>query len=274
MVALVTSLLALGVVAREAGAATQFASSPQVVATFSYRGTYSTSRDLRLVIRVDGVVRYDQPVSARFCGHGCWPDTSVQGRPAVHARNLGPGNHRDVELDLYSGGAHCCTVEQVFIYGAKSKKYVKAERVFGDPSAPLVDLGHDGRYEFESADDAFAYRFTDFAASGLPVEVIAFSHHRFHDVTARYPTLVAHDAHKWLTAFRANAAQHYSDSVGLAAAWAADEDLLGHTALVTRFLDQQAAAGHLNSALGTLEPNGRAFVVALDRFLRRQGYLA
>lgn len=273
MIVLATTMLGVGMVGSPADAATQFASSRHVVATFSYQGTYSNSRDLRLVIRVDGVVRYDRPVRARFCAHECWPDSSVEGRPAVHARNLGPGNRRDVELDLYSGGAHCCTIEEVFTYDATSKKYSEAERVFGDPSAALIDLGQDGRYEFVSADDTFAYRFTDFAASGLPVEVVAFSHHRFHDVTARYPALVANDANKWLTAFRSNAAQHYSDSVGLAAAWAADEDLLGHTALVNRFLNAQATEGHLRSALGSFDPNGPAFVVALDRFLMRQGYL-
>jgi hypothetical protein len=148
-----------------------------------------------------------------------------------------------------------------------------AQRDFGDPSAPLFDLGHNGRYEFESADDSFAYRFTDFAASGLPIEIVALVKGRVVNVTRQYPKLVAKDAQKWLRAFRFEASGGYRDSTGLIAAWAADEDSLGHLSLVRSFLQQQVAAGHLNEAMGTIEPRGRGFVVALDRFLRQRGYL-
>jgi hypothetical protein len=63
---------------------------------------------------------------------------------------------------------------------------------------------------------------------------------------------------------------HYQNSEGVIAAWAADEDMLGHQTLVRRYLNQQAQAGHLNS----LEIKGHTFVVALQRFLKQQGYLA
>jgi hypothetical protein len=57
--------------------------------------------------------------------------------------------------------------------------------------------------------------------------------------------------------------------VGVIAAWAADEDLLGHTRLVSRYLHRQAAAGHLHSSFGA---GGPRFVAKLQRFLRRRGY--
>jgi len=68
-------------------------------------------------------------------------------------------------------------------------------------------------------------------------------------------------------------AQHYRDSVGVIAAWAADEDGLGHEKLVSSYLSQQAAAGHLNSALSPQEPGGQKFIGKLQRFLRTHGYL-
>jgi hypothetical protein len=244
-----------------------------VKATFSYRGSNSDARDLRLVIRRDGNVTYDQLVTAKFCGTECWPAYSSDGASTVHVRDLGAGTTNDVVLDLYSGGAHCCTIEEVFTYDTTTKTYARVERNFGDPSAPLFDLGHNGRYEFESADDSFAYRFTDFAASGLPLEIVAFSKGHFVNVTRQYPQLIAKDAQKWLRAFRSEASEGYSDSTGLIAAWAADEDSLGHLALVRSFLQQQVVAGHLNEAMGSTEPRGRGFVVALDRFLRQRGYL-
>lgn len=256
--------------ASNVGATTQLASSHGVTATFSYRGSSSDARGLRLVIRQEGRVSYDQPVSAHFCGRECWPG---YGQSTIHVRNLGPGDRDDVVLNLYSGGAHCCTIEEVFTYDETTKRYTVSQRDFGDPSAPLFDLGHNGRYEFESADDSFAYRFTDFAASGLPIEIVAFSKGQFVNVTRQYPKLIAEDARKWLRAFRSEASEGYSDSTGLIAAWAADEDSLGHLSLVRTFLQEQVVAGHLNEAMGTIEPRGRGFVVALDRFLRQRGYL-
>jgi hypothetical protein len=255
-----------------AGADTQSASARHVVATFSFRGSDASTKDLRLIIRVDGVERYDEPVVASLCASMCSPDIYGAGRPVVHVVNLGPGNHRDVVLDLFSGGAHCCTIELVFAYDERTGTYRKFERDFGDPSAQLIDLAPGGRYLFVSADDTFAYRFTDFAASGLPIEIMEFAHHRFIDVTRRFPDLVARDARTWRRAFAAQSSQHYSDSVGVVAAWAADEDLLGHEELVKHFLAIQSAAGHLNNGLGNLEPSGHAFVVALDRFLTMRGY--
>jgi hypothetical protein len=176
----------------------------------------------------------------------------------------------DVVLSLFTGGAHCCSVEQVFTFDPARNTYVKTERNFGDFGAEIVDLGHDGRFEFLTADDAFAYAFTDFAASGLPIQIFTFSGRQFNDVTRQYPALVRHDARRWMRLFRKLARDHYRDSVGVAAAWAADEELLGHRRLVNRFLAAQARAGHLNSAIGH---SGTRFIASLRRFLRRHGYL-
>ena len=179
----------------------------------------------------------------------------------------------DVVLELYSGGAHCCSIDQVFSWQPAAMTYVETQRDFGDPGARIVDLRRNGRYEFLTADDSFAYEFTDFAASGLPIEILTFSGRRFHNVTRDYPKLIARDAATWLKAFKSMSSQHYADSVGVIAAWAADEDLLGHSKLVGRYLAQQQRAGHLNSSEPG-EPSGAKFVAMLQRFLRQHGYLS
>jgi hypothetical protein len=189
----------------------------------------------------------------------------------VQVVDLENNGEPDVVLDLYSGGAHCCTVVEVFSFNAATATYVKTEQVFGDPEAKIVDLGHTGHFEFLTADDSFAYEFTDFAASGLPIEILTFANGHFTDVTRSYPKLIAKDAALWLRAFKSQARQHYPDSVGVIAAWAADEDLLGHTKLVKRFLHKQAVAGHLNAPFGA---GGTKFVAKLQKFLRRGGYLS
>jgi len=186
---------------------------------------------------------------------------------------LQPNAFPSVVLDLYSGGAHCCAIEQVFSFVANSATIHMVERNFGDPGVQLVPLGAKGSVDLLTANDVFAYEFTDFAASGLPIEILSFSNNAFHDVTRSFPTLIAKDARLWMSAFGAQASSHYQDTVGLVAAWAADEDMLGHSALVASFLSQQAAAGHLKSALNPVTASGQKYVVALQKFLRQQGYL-
>jgi hypothetical protein len=251
-------------------ATTQTAGAGNVTATFTFQGKVPNFHGLRLTIARGGAVVYDEPVVSKFCEELCWPGPAVGQRPSVQVVDLEHTGEPDVVLDLYSGGAHCCTVVQVFSWGAAASRYVETERVFGDPDARVVDLRHDGRFEFLTADDSFAYRFTDYAASGLPIEILTFAGGQFTDVTRSYPALVAKDAARWLKAFEGMAREHYVDSVGVIAAWAADEDLLGHGKLVSRYLHRQAAAGHLNAPDAA---GGTKFIANLQRFLRRRGYL-
>jgi hypothetical protein len=254
-------------------ATTQTATAGGVTATFSFTGTYPSYKHERLQIAQGGSVVYDQPVVAALCGSGCAPGSASAPPPSVHVLDLEHTGRPDVVLDLFSGGAHCCTIEQIFSVRPGTTTYVKTGRNFGDPGATIVDLRHNGRYEFLTADDSFAYRFTDYAASGLPIQILTFGGRRFHDVTRQYPRMIAKDAAGWLRTFKRMAGQHYPDSVGVIAAWAADEDRLGHQKLVSRYLAEQLKAGHLNSALAPEEPGGAKFVANLQRFLRRRGYL-
>lgn len=259
--------------ASAASAATQTATAGNVTATFSFTGRYPSYSHERLAIAQSGHVLYDQPVTAQLCGAHCAPGSTSAQAPSVHVIDLEHTGRPDVVLDLFSGGAHCCSIEEVLSYDPGTMSYTLAQHDFGDPGDRIVDLHHDGRYEFLTADDSFAYRFTDFAASGLPIQVLTFAGGRFHDVTRGYPQLIASDAAGWLKAFAGMARQHYADSVGVIAAWAADEDLLGHGRLAARYLARQARAGHLHSALSPQEHGGRRFVADLQRFLRRHGYL-
>lgn len=253
-------------------AATQTASRGGVTATFTFTGKYPNYSGLHLTIARAGAVLYDQAVRSQTCGKYCAPGAIGARASSVHVIDLAHTGEPNVVLDLYSGGAHCCSIEQVFTFHPATNSYAKTERNFGDPGERIEDLSHDGHFEFVTADDAFAYTFTDYAASGLPIQILTFSAGRFHDVTNHYPALIRKDATTWLKAFKGMARDHYSDSVGVIAAWAADEYRLGKSAAANRFLHQQARAGHLNSALAPNEPEGQKFVATLQRFLHRHGY--
>jgi hypothetical protein len=270
-VAAVLGALALGVgPIAVAAARTETAHLGAVTATLSFKGRYPRFSDERLSIARAGRVVYNRPVHSALCGAMCDPLSFSGKASAVHAVDLEPGGEPSVVLDLYSGGAHCCSIAQVFSYDPAAGTYAVKEHDFGDPGYRFVDLQHNGLNEFLTADDSFAYEFTDFAASGMPIQILVFSDGRFRDVTRSYPRQIAKDAAGWLKAFKRQSSSHYADTVGVIAAWAADEDLLGHEAMVNRFLRQQAKAGHLNSALGG---GGKRFVTKLKAFLRRRGYL-
>jgi hypothetical protein len=251
-----------------ASATTVRAHARNVTATLSYRGSFPNFRSEKLSISRAGKALYSRPVVSSFCGRGC-ALSSTRSAPAVQVVDLNGDGTPEVLLNLYSGGAHCCYLAQVFSYDPGTMTYARVERNFGDPGYRLASLGGRGHREFVSADDAFAYAFTDFAASGMPIQILGFSGGRFTDVTRQNPKLVVADAAKWLKAFRSTARHGYADSVGVVAAWAADEYLLGKRASADRQLRSWAAAGRLKSSDG---PGGAAFVAKLQTFLAKDGY--
>ncbi len=272
--ALVTVIVAATclIAAPTALATTQTAQAGNVTATFTFQGKFPNYTGQTLEIAQGGTVFYDEPVTSKFCGDECAPLSAVTSKSAVSVVDLEHDGQPDVVLDLYSGGAHCCTIAQVFSFDPGTMTYGETETNFGDPGARIVDLRHNGRYEFLTADDTFAYEFTDYAGSGMPIKILRFTNGGFLNVTRNFPRLVAKDAAFWLKSFKGMAGDGYQDSAGVIAAWAADEDRLGHVKLVNTYLAQQAKLGHLNSPLYP-QASGQRFIVKLKRFLRAHGYL-
>jgi hypothetical protein len=261
------ALLLLAAPAALAKTTVQTASAGGVSATYTFHGSYPNFSHESLVIKRSGQVAYDQAVAyPGLCGSICAPGSTNAKYPSVQVKDIEHDGSPDVILTLYSGGANCCLLEQVFWYDPGTMTYFRAERDFGDYGANLEDLSHNGIDEFVGANPVFKYEFTDGAASGEPVQVLTFSAGKFKDVTRKYPKLIAKDAAKWLKAFKGN----LQDGDGLIAAWAADEDELGHSAQVASYLQKEAKAGDLRSPL---LPGGEKFIKHLDSFLRKQGYL-
>jgi hypothetical protein len=247
-------------------AVTQVTSSGNLTVTFTFRGAFPEFSGLHLQIVRGGQVLYDAPVSSRLCPNPCTPgDPSAHGRSA-RILNLESHHLPDVLLGLYTGGAHCCFVDQVYRFDPGTLTYVKTEHYFGNAGARIRDLHHDGHLEFVSTNDAFYYRFGSFADSGAPVQIWSFKAGRFTDITRRFPGVIRRDAALWWKLFM----HHHDAGQSLIAPWAADEDLLGHRALVKKTLARQLALGHLN---GGLISSGRRYVAALQKFLHQQGYV-
>ena len=195
-----------------------------------------------------------------------WPAYGQTGRNSVQLADLDGDGRPEVLLWLYSGGAHCCFSVRVFQVGGSTVR--RSAHAFGDPGARLRRIG--GRLLFVTADDRFAYAFTSFAASGLPVQVLRWRQNRFVDVTRAHPGLVRADRDAWWRYAKPVLRQRDGDARGLLAAWAADQCLLGRRAAARAELARLLRAGKLS---GPSEwPRGRAYVNALWKLLRRLGY--
>jgi hypothetical protein len=253
---------------------TQTVSGGAVTATYTYtqksdKYGFLTFSHQTLQISRGGQVLYSKPVTAPECDSGCAPLDNLGGpgqSNSVHVLDLDASGEPEVLVDLYTGGAHCCAIAEVFAYSAATNAYALTSKDFGDPAWEIQNIGPGGQPLFVSADDYFAYAFTDYADSGLPIQIWSFGSGRFQDVTRSYPTLIAKDAAMWWKAFRHN----YANGEGLIAAWAADEELLGKNAVVQSALKRQARLGHLR---GGFSSHGKKFVRDLNKFLRRRGYI-
>jgi hypothetical protein len=222
---------------------------------------------LHLKIIRNGRTAYDQPVRWGGCGDFCVTTKVPPSQKPLFVGALQSGAEPAVVVGLFTGGAHCCFVDQVFAYASARRTYVKTQHNFLDAGAVIQRLG--GKVVFKSADARISEDgLTDYADSGAPLQIWQFSRGRFIDVTRSYPALVKADAARWLNAFN----HHISNGVGLIAAWAADEDLLGNSRLVGSELNSLARQHKLHSALGLPHNSETRFVAELEKLLRELGY--
>jgi hypothetical protein len=222
---------------------------------------------LRIRIRRGGKLLVDRPVPVASRS-----DVLLLGKGVLQARDLDGNGEPEVLLDLYTGGAHCCTYSLVWRYRASQNAYVRTAHSWGDVGFRLVDLDHDGRPEFQSADDRFAYAFAAYAASFFPVQIWTYRSGAFTDITRRYPTAIAADRRTLLREYRRLRTQRGVNLRGLWAAYMADSYLLGRGSAAWRAVEAALRRGELRGSPGDGWSSGRLYVTALRRFLIRLGY--
>ena len=247
------AVLAALIVPAVASAASQTASAGGVTATLSYQGQVGPElQHETLTITAPGMATYSEPVPAQGCFNVCDPASAH----SVHVLDLYGTGEELVVLDLFTGGASCCGMEDVYVPSASIGTWVVTSRNFGQDGAGIEQLG--GQWRFLSGDNAFACEFSFCAATPLPLRVWSFTADAFHDLTRQYPALIRRDAAQLWRLYQ----RHLEDGAGVIAAWAADEDHLGLQQRVATVLAQQVGEHHITAS----------FVRQLQRFLKRHGY--
>ena len=276
LVSLVPLTLAL---ASAAGAApvphTETADYGPVHAELSYlydADAFDSTRfqDVRVRIVRAGTTLVDASVAPRCQGCLAWPAGSASS-PSLRALDLDGDGEPEVLIDLYTGGAHCCFYSRVYHFTGSG--YALVSHLWGDPSYSLRDLNHDGRPEWLTRDDRFAYAFSCFACSALPVRIYRYRAGVFTDVTRRFPALVRKDA-KANWRFYLQNVRHHFDTSGFLPAYLADEELLGRGAIGwKRVRGAVAKPAFVRDVSDARWKNRGRYLLALRRFLVRTGYI-
>jgi hypothetical protein len=258
-----------------ASAATETAGAGPVTATLSYDKSDDYKYEhLHVKIARDGAVAIDEDVKSPECTNLCWPANAPAGKsPSIEVRDLDAGGEPEVLLHLYTGGAHCCSIAQVYSLtpGGPAPGYTKQEHNFLDPGYTVKDLNGDGTPEFSSADGRFAYAISSYAGTGMPVQILRFENGDFADVTGEFPKLIKADSkHYWKQYRRYIRKSPPGNDPGLGglAAWAADEYRLGHGKRVERELRTALKRGWLDGPAGS----GKRAVRSLHTLLDQAGY--
>ena len=179
-------------------------------------------------------------------------------------RDIDADGEPEVIIDLFTGGAHCCSILSLYRWDEAAQAYSSFKYNFGDPGFVLRDVENDGKVEFHSADPRFAFAFTSFAESRFPIQIFEFTAGDLEDVTLRYPALIREDAAEHRKAFREMRAEG-ADGKGALAAFLADKYRLGEAAQGRRQVRRALKRGGLKRA-------ERRFLRKMPRRLKRWGY--
>lgn len=263
-------------------AKTETASSGAVAATLTYTmASEWEASDVRVSITRDGAaaaVARDGLVAAgcRMC-RGAIPVGGFQesGAQSLTLADLTGDGDPEVIVDVYTGGAHCCSISAIYGWDAATSSYRRVIRFWGDPSYSLEAIGGGPAPVLVTNDYRFAYAFCAYACSAMPVQVFRYEPFRLVDVTTQFPQQLrtqVRDLRATIRRLSRRGGERFAIR-GMLPALCADLYRLDRGDACRRALNQALRRGWLRSR-GELDfgPSGRAYVSRVLRFLDRTGY--
>jgi hypothetical protein len=88
-------------------------------------------------------------------------------------QDINGDNLPEIIVSQYSGGAHCCSATTVYSLSPEPKKILDVQT--GNCEGDFQDLDHDGKLEFVTCEDTWAYEKCAFAFSPMPIVVFTYS---------------------------------------------------------------------------------------------------
>jgi hypothetical protein len=245
--------------ARQGSLRAQFSFRDTPVTNFWDRGRIKIwSRGRLIVNRVTG-----EGPPAVYRNNKTLPDRGVV------IRQLDGTGPPEVVVNLWSGGAHCCSESWIFTGTHRAKM------TWGQFNGPkLRDADGDGKPEFHGLDTGFAYLFGAFASSRYPVKVWNYANGQVNDVTRSFPAEVQADMAEQYAGYQecltTTENGDYAPSCvrGALAAYAADGYSLGQGDQAMAVVQQAVDAGQTSNDTDQFDD----FLGKLQQVLHQGGY--
>jgi hypothetical protein len=119
------------------------------------------------------------PVTMR--GAQVWPNAEHH----IGVGRLDRAGNLFVELQSFTGGAHCCNEIKVAVVEPRRIRVVELGMWDGSPGTMARDVDGDGTADWVQQDDSFLYSFDAYAFSVAPPQIINIVNGRAEDVSAR-----------------------------------------------------------------------------------------
>jgi hypothetical protein len=276
LLALAASVLALAAGASSASAQTHHEendSSGAVQATLSFdkRSEFAYT-NVRLRIVRGGATAFDGPVTEPCEDCGVAPAGRGED-DSMRVLDLNGDGEPEVVVDLYTGGAHCCTIALVYGFSPGSGTYERAVENFLDAGYVLEDMNGDGVPEFKSFDARFASLFLPYAGSVLPVRIFNYGPGGVVDTTRSFPDHIRAHARSLRRLYDRMRRRRGGDVRSVLAAYVAEKYLLGEGAAGYALALRAYRRGELRGfGRHDAYPRNRQYLRLLRGSLRRYGY--
>lgn len=265
--------------AKPRGYRVQQAERGEIVAELSFVARDSRyTRERVRIVRAGQVVLDEAVPGVANCDAKCErfvrPRDSTRGGESIWLRDLDGDGELEVVIDMWTGGASCCTF--TIVYGLVGGGYRHDSELWGT-GYRLRRLGSDGRWQFVGVDQRWKYAFACGACAPLPVRVWQYDAGTISVVTRKWPAFVRQEARGLFRRYLRVRSHSNSLSRGttraVLAAWVADQCNLGRCQHGLRVVRGALRRGELRRAHRyDSGPFEQAYVKKLKRMLRRFGY--
>jgi hypothetical protein len=190
----------------------------------------------------------------------------------IWLQDLTGDDNAEVIVETYSGGAHCCTIHEVYTWTGEEFEEIDFGYRDGN-GGEFQDLDNDEVFEYLTFDGAFLYAFSSYAGSFPPSQILRIGNNGLEDVTREYPERLRGTAWQMYQSIQS---RDYELN-GILAGYVAQKMLLGEFEEGWEFMlaryDRTSDQGlDIRNSKGEVIGQYPDFPTALRAFLTENGY--
>ena len=155
------------------------------------------AQDDTVILKYNGYLFTSIYDTANFCssfeitkkGNLVFQDSCNDRIYSIKAYNLKGNNNKQIVVEYYTGGAHCCTYTSIGEF--KNNNFKFTDTIYwGNAGYEIKDLDGDGVMEFLGGSDMFAYAFTNYSETRFPIEIFRYENGKLKIVNDEFPDII------------------------------------------------------------------------------------